>query len=110
MQITLCSREIYDELQQIADEHPELIFQNNGYEYLDRSIREAKAEQMARVSAILKERVTGFHRFFNFKNSPAGLVLRFDYDWGAKDKSRYFIGVGYLLLSELLNGFKEERT
>ncbi len=107
MQIKLCSQEIHDELLQIAAEHPELVFNNNGYEYLSREVQEAKAAQIERVSAILREHVTGFYKFFNYKHSTVhGLTLRFDYNWGAEDKTLYFIGVGYLPLKALREGFK----
>jgi hypothetical protein len=107
MQIKLCSQEIFDELHRIADEHPELIFQNNGYESLSRKVQEVKAAQIARVSTILREHVTGFSKFFNYKhNTVHGLTLRFYYNWGEEDKTLYFIGVGYLPLKALREGFK----
>lgn len=113
MQIILCSKEIHDELRQIAAEHPELVFDNNGFEYLKPEVREAKAAQINRVSEILKEHVLGFSKFFNFKprkhDSLRGdLDLRFDYNWSAETlgMSPYFVGVGYLPIKALHLGFE----
>ena len=108
MRIELCTPEIHAELVALFDDHPELCFQNNGYEYLSPDVRADKAEQIARIEEILKAHVAGFFRFFNFKMSEdKGIVMRFDYDWGATS-GMHFTGVGYLGVDELLNGFEKK--
>jgi hypothetical protein len=103
MKIHFISPELHAELTTLCTEHPELCFQNVGYQYLGREVLGAKAEQLARIEAILKEHVIGFHQFFNFRRGKDGeIVLRFDYNWGAS-----FTGVGYLLLDHLRDGFPE---
>ena len=105
MKIKLITPELHAELMEIFDDHPELCLQNKGYEYLDRDVREAKAEQIDRISEILKEHVEGFVKFFNFKLRNDGVYLRFDYYW-----DHGFTGVGYLNLDHLLSGFPEGTT
>lgn len=109
MKIKLITPARHAELTKLAADHPELVFDNVGYQYLRAAIREDKALPIARIEEILKEHVIGFSRFFNFRRRvDGGLALRFDYNWGAEDASRYFIGVGYLLLDHLRDGFPEE--
>ena len=101
MHIELITPELHAELTRIYEEHPELCFQNNGYEYLSHEVQESKKEQIDRISEILKEHVTGFVKFFNFNRAKDGSMrLRFDYIW-----SPAFIGVGYLHLDHLRDGF-----
>ena len=103
MRITLITPEIHAELLGLLNDHPELRFQNNGYEYLSREVQEAKAEQIARISAILKDHVEGFVKFFNFNVGKDGAIrLRFDYVW---DPHTGFVGVGYLNVDRLRDGF-----
>lgn len=107
MQIIRITPEIHAELTALFNDNPELCFQNVGYQYLKSEVCEAKAPQIARITEILKEHVTGFVKFFNFRKDKKGIVLRFDYDWGAEDNGRHFIGVGYLPLDSMRDGFPE---
>lgn len=92
-------------------EHPEIRFQNEGYQYLGEIIRRQKAEQLARIEEILKEHVVGFSKFFNFRTGAGGeIVLRFNYNWGAAEGTMSFTGVGYLPLDHLRDGFPEGAT
>lgn len=105
MKIQRVTAEVADELISIAENHPDLVFQNNGYEYLSRRVWAANAAPIARVSEILREHVEGFQVFFNFRRSQShGLVLRFDYLW-----TSFFRGVGYLPVSQLRDGFPSEQ-
>lgn len=111
MRITLCTPEIHAELVALFDNNPELNFQNDGYEYLHPDVREAHAEQIARIEDILREHVAGFYKtspFFNFCMQKKGIVMRFDYDWGY-DGGMHFSGVGYLGVDELRDGFEKRR-
>lgn len=105
MQIKLIDQTTHNELKNIAEEYPELIFQNEGYQYIGREKREKHKDQLARISEILKQHITGFSHFDNFRMDNDRLVLRFQYNWGEEDNSMRYTGVGYLSLDELLNGF-----
>ncbi len=111
MRITLITPELHAELTKLSQDHPDLVFQNRGYEYIGREKREANAVPIRRIEENLKEHVVGFNRFHNFTHGTAGtvheglLVLRFDYDWGAEDGGRHFNGVGYLPLDHFRDGF-----
>lgn len=101
MTIKLISQDTYDELESLARDYPDLVFQNEGYEYLKAEVTESRAVQISRISEILKDHVSGFVKFFNFKNSREhGLVLRFDFLWAP-----WFTGVGYLPIAHLKDGF-----
>ncbi len=105
MKITLITPELHAELTALADTYPDLVFQNVGYEYIGREKREVCAPQITRIEEILKAHIVGFSRFFNFRRDNEELVLRFDFDWGAEDGSLHFVGVGYLPLDHLRDGF-----
>lgn len=111
MKITLITPENHAKLLEIYNNTPVLTLQNTGYEGIDRSkFTDIEKENDAEVNAILKKSIVGFSRFQNFKtNTKSGeLTLRFQYDWTAHDRSLGipFTGVGYILLDELLNGFR----
>lgn len=50
MKIKFITPELHAELLGIQQEHPELTFQNNVYEYLPPAVRESKAEQIKRIA------------------------------------------------------------
>jgi len=108
MKIELISPEQYQTLRDIQANHPALTFQNRGYEYIKKSdLSKEDLKALDTITEILKKHVKGFSEFFNFKLDKDGAIkLRFDYNWGADEEGHYFIGVGYLPLDELLNGFK----
>ncbi len=111
MKIELITPENHAKLLEIYNNTPALTLQNKGYEGIDRSAftDEEKAKDNE-VNEILKKAIVGFSRFQNFKtnNKDNALTLRFQYDYTAHDRSLGipFTGVGYILLDELLNGFK----
>ena len=102
MEIKLINQEQYDRLLALQNTHPILTFQNNGFEYIDKSkFTEADQKAFDEISNLLKNHISGFSKFFNFYlNKSKEICLRFDYAW-----SPIFTGVGYLKLTELLNGF-----
>ena len=90
----------YETLVKIQKEFPELTFDNNGYEYLDKEVKERHKEQIDLISEILKKEIEGFIRFDNFKPRKNGTFdVRVQYYW---DKSS-FSGVGYFKIED----FKE---
>lgn len=113
MQITLITQEVYDNLLDIQKNFPKLTFQKEGFEYINkRELSEEENSKFLEVENILKNIVLGFSKFNNFKIRKSGEVcVRFQYNWTAdSDKQELpFTGVGYLLLDELLNGFRESR-
>lgn len=107
MTITLISQSEYDTLLSIQKNHPILTFQNNGFEYIDKSkFTDSDWDAYKEVDKILRKCVKGFSKFFNFKlNKKGEIKVRFDYHWDAS-----FTGVGYLYLDELLNGFRDKEN
>jgi hypothetical protein len=111
MKIKLLTPKLHEELQKIQADYPALTFQNKGYQYLSPEVLDAHKDQIDRITEILREHVTGFSEFYNFRHDKEGaVVLRFNYNWGAAEGTMYYQGVGYLKLDHLLNGFPEGVT
>ena len=115
MKIELITREQYDTLVAIQEKYKILTFQNEGYQYVDKkkfTKEDWKAFDI--VTAILRECITGFTEFNNFKivKKTGEVKVRFQYNWSADwtegDNPHYYIGVGYLLLTTLVEGFNSE--
>ena len=104
MTINLIHEREYNLLKSIQINFPNLTFQNDGYEYINKSKfseRDKKAFRI--VSNILSKAIEGFSRFDNFRLTKKGEVqIRFQYAWDIS-----FTGVGYLELVTLFEGFKE---
>lgn len=110
MRIELITPEEHAELIRIQAEHPNLTYQQKGYDYPDKSKwseEDHNAYQV--VSQILSKSVVGFSSFTNFTIRKNGdKAIRLQYNYGAKDNTVYFTGVGYLLIDELLKGFTHD--
>ena len=109
MKIELITREDYEILFNIQKTHPILTFQNEGYQYIDKSkFTEDDKKSFDIITEILSKHIIGFSQFFNFKltKKTKEILLRFDYNYGEEDNNMSFTGVGYIFLDELLNGFK----
>jgi len=104
MTINLISQREYDLLKSIQAKFPNLTFQNNGYEYIDKSkFSEKDRKAFKIVTKILSKAVVRFSEFNNFRLSKNGEIgIRFQYGWDER-----FTGVGYLDLVTLFEGFKE---
>lgn len=86
----------YEMLIKIQKDFPELTFDNNGYEYLDKEVKERHKEQINIISEILKKEINGFVRFDNFKPRKNGTFdVRIQYQWSIN-----FHGVGYLNIED----------
>ena len=107
MRIELLTQEQHDELLNIYKSFPELTLENKGYEGINKSVLSIEAQEAnAKVNDILKNHIAGFSSFQNFKHNKDGeILLRFQYNYAGDGGGTYFIGVGYILLTELLNGF-----
>ena len=112
MKIQLITPKVYNTLVAIQTKYPRLTFRNEGYKYVDKSkFTKSDRKAFARVETILKSHITGFSEFNNFRLNLASkkMEIRFQYNWTADEEepSIYYIGVGYLELLELLNGFNK---
>ena len=107
MTITLIEQHKYDYLLDIQKRFPALTFQNDGYEYINKSkLTEEELKALKDVDDFLRKCIKGFSKFFNFRINRKGTIdIRFDYAW-----SESFTGVGYLELQELLNRFNENKV
>lgn len=62
-------------------------------------------EDVAYINSVLKEIIEGFVSFSNFVQGKTNLI-RIQYHWNEN-----FVGVGYILIGELHNGFSvDERS
>lgn len=108
MKINLISNDNFAKLLAIYQNNPNLTLQNKGFEGIDkREFTDIEKNSFKEVETILKEAVYGFSRFQNFRlNKDNEIQLRFQYNYGY-DGGQSFTGVGYILLDELLKGFRE---
>lgn len=107
MTITLIDQATHDRLLEIYNTYPALSLQNNGYQYIDQSkFTEEEAAAFKEVEDILKVHINDFRKLHNFRLSKRTneIQLRFEYVWDPE--ATHFVGVGYILLDELLNGFR----
>jgi len=111
MTIDLITKEQYDQLVLIQKGFSALTFQNEGYQYPDKSKwTEEDIEAFNTAENIISPNIVGFSKFNHFKTRKTGeVVIRFQYNYGADEDSgtsHSFTGVGYLGLEELYKGFK----
>jgi hypothetical protein len=86
----------FEALSEMADLNPELVFNNNGYERLSHEVVERNKEAITEIEKILKECVSGFVSFQNFKPRKDGtMAVRCQTRW-----SDWFIGVSYFPLED----------
>ena len=83
----------------ISQEYPELIFQNDGYEYLSPEVMERNAKGVQRVNDIMRIVDTFFVSFTNFKVT-SGYKMTIRYQKYYNDEPS-FIGVSYVLLEHI---------
>mgnify|MGYP001588013032 CR=1 FL=1 len=90
----------YEELSQLMEEYPELVFCNDGYENIPIEVREANADGIAKVEKLLKVAIKDFVYFQNFKPRKDGsTAVRCQTKW---DHS--FTGVSYFPLENFRPG------
>ena len=109
MTINLIDTPTYDRLVEIQNSYPNLTYQNKGYDYPNKSKwSDEDLKAFEEVKNVLSASIHGFSELNHFRVSTKGeLEIRFQYDWSHDTDSIPFTGVGYIRLSELLNGFKE---
>lgn len=111
MTINLITQKQYDLLIEAQKAYPNLTYQNTGYDYPNKDKWNSDEKAAFKiVEEILKKAIVGFSKFNHFKvfsNGNLGIRFQFDWDIDADYQNKtHFIGVGYLKLTELLNGFK----
>ncbi len=110
MTIELISKENHDKLTKFYNERTNLSLQNKGYEGINKdTLTEEDKKAIQEIEEILNNSIVGFSRFQNFRESKKYKEpeIRLQYNYSADQHGTYFIGVGYILISELLNGFKK---
>ena len=108
MRIELITKEQHSKLKSIFEKFPVLTLQNVGYEYIGSEFTKEEKEAFEVVTEILRKAVKGFSEFSNFRLTPKGEIqIRLQYNYSWDNKGLPFIGVGYILLDELLNGFNK---
>jgi hypothetical protein len=109
MRINLISQKEYLKIQDIYKMFPNLTLQNVGYEKINKEVLSPTTKLVLQeVETILSKSIVGFINFSNFKITSEGfLLLRFKYNYNYDGRGIPFTGVGYILLEELLKGFKE---
>ena len=108
MKINLITPEQHDTILNIYKSFPILTLQNKGYEGIDKTkLTDLDREKINEIETILKNAIVGFRRFQNYKlDKNNNVVLRFQYNYDYETSlNAGFVGVGYILLDELLNGF-----
>ena len=122
MILTTLEKEDYNKLLDIQKQYPNLTFKHEPYqEWIPAHFTEEDKNALNEVKLIMKKAIIGFSKFTNFYFSKSGVLrVRFYYDWSYTwnndiDKIPIrdgvsFTGVGYLELSELKNGFNENRV
>jgi hypothetical protein len=109
MKINLITIEQKNSIVEIYNSTPILTLQNKGYEYINKSkLFKDEWKQIETIESILKSAIIGFASFSNFRlDKNNELQIRLQYNYGTEDGDGSFIGVGYILVDELLNGFRK---
>ena len=105
MKIQLITPEQHENLLNIYKTYPALTLQNNGYEYINKAkLTDNEKASLKEVEEILNKHIEGFSSFSNFRLSKKTqeIEIRLQYRYDSS-----FTGVGYILLDELLNGFRD---
>lgn len=103
MTINLMSQEDHDVLLKLYENYPGLTYENKGWDNPNQSLwDEPTHKAFNKVNEILKKYIHGFNKFQNFRDRGEP-QLRFQYIY---DTRTGFTGVGYIMLSELKDGFK----
>lgn len=109
MKIHLINKDTYNRILSIYKDNPVLTLNNNGYEeIMTNTLSDSDKIAIEELSSILEKHIIGFQRFQNFQNIKDIIRIRFQYNYQEDPNQVYFIGVGYLELDELLNGFNPE--
>jgi len=121
MTIELITKEEYAKLVEIQKKHPLLTYKNKGYDTPDQTKWSDKDHEAFKDAIIIiSKSIKGYNKFNHFtiataKGKEGKIGLRFQYDYQAdltsEERSKTnlgsFTGVGYILLDELFNGFKD---
>jgi len=87
----------YTKLTQLMEANPELVFNNDGYENLAKSVVDAHKDAITDIETVLQENVKGFVRFQNFKpRSDGSVAVRLQAHYNDEGS---FTGVMYIPLT-----------
>jgi len=90
----------FEELEALRLAYPDLTRNTHGYENIDPDVFAANAEGVAKIEALLKQAVSGFVRFQNFKPRKDGtFAIRCQTRWAA-----HFTGVSYFPMENFTPG------
>lgn len=108
MKINLITQDEYNTLTGIQEKQPTLTYQQKGYDEIDpKKLSDRDKESILTIEDILHRSIHGFRRFQNFTITNSGETkIRFQYDYNYNGEGVPFTGVGYIKVSELLNGFE----
>ncbi len=93
-------------LKDLKDQYPQLTFNNDGYQYLPKDVRESHKLAIEEIESLLKTLIIGFVSFSNFKpRSNGDIVVRYQviYDNDPNSGMCGFTGVAYTTFEELEN-------
>mgnify|MGYP003645319322 CR=1 FL=1 len=86
----------FEELDALRIAYPALTLDNDGYQELPQTVKDANADGVQLIEAVLKEAVAGFVRFQNFKPRKDGTTaVRCQTRW-----ADHFTGVSYFPLDD----------
>jgi len=109
MTIEKISQEESNRVIELKEKFPLLVYEARGYDTPDKTEwTQENHDAFKEIEDLLKEHIVGFSSFQNLTYGGKGeeeLRFRFQYNYGAEDNTRSFIGVGYIKLRELTNGF-----
>ncbi len=78
---------------------PQLTFDNDGYQYLSKEVKESHKSQIVEIESILKRVIEGFVCFNNFKPlRKGGFEVRCQQHW---EGDTGFIGVNYISMTRI---------
>lgn len=88
----------YKELDDLRVKYPDLTYQSTGYDNIPKDVREANKDGQEAITKLLKESVSGFVSFQNFKEKRDGsFAIRCQTVWSTDP---HFIGVSYFNLDD----------
>ena len=100
------TEEEYDKLLELSKK-PELQSDNKYYYHCEHdNLKED--EEVKYIKNLLKEIIVGFSSFSNFRASNTN-ILRIQFNWNYETHNPTYVGIGYISLKELKEGFEPQK-